>query len=405
MIQIGLLYNYKNMSYLPWLNVTQVRSIDDFPAAVAGVITLPTGTYSLQAVIVTWNRFVIPDGAVVQLRGLDAFIGWIVYTWTWDMFTFSDILSLSFTETFMTCPTASKLYNVTNATLSLAQIFIINTAIFDVADWWSIEKVTQFTWYFNAFTDIGNWIVLDWVDIISFNQINVDLWKDNTTSMFTVDWTTTSFNMSNVTFWTKTNETVFDFKSTLVVWAATIVWCTYDQTWWWDLFAAWSKDQTDVNLNFSANSNMPRSIVFGNMNISSTETVAIASTWVPVVVNDTTTSGTNIWTELWNTSRFTFDSSLGRFTYTGIEDIVLNVITSSSVQKSWGWADIISTLIAKNGTAIAESISTAQSSTPTSLVSIADVSLVTWDFIELMVQNDSTTTSIDIDVSNFIARG
>jgi len=70
------------------------------------------------------------------------------------MFTFSDILSLSFTETFMTAPLASKLYNVTNISLSAAQIFIINTAIFDVPDWGLIERVTQFTGYFNAFTDI-----------------------------------------------------------------------------------------------------------------------------------------------------------------------------------------------------------------------------------------------------------
>jgi hypothetical protein len=69
------------------------------------------------------------------------------------MWTFSDILSLSFTETFMTAPLGT-IYNVTNATMSAAQIFVINTAIFDSLHFGSIENVTQFTGYFNAFTDI-----------------------------------------------------------------------------------------------------------------------------------------------------------------------------------------------------------------------------------------------------------
>lgn len=393
------------MSNLGWLNVTAVRSMDDFPAPVAWVITLTTWTYSLQAVLITTDRFVIPDWAVVQLRGVDAFIGWIVYTWTWDMFTFSDILSLSFTETFMTAPLASKLYNVTNISLSAAQIFIINTAIFDVPDWGLIERVTQFTGYFNAFTDIWQGIVLESVAFTSFLQTLVNGWKNEVwANMFTFQWTTWDLLLSAMPFSVGSNENMFDFKSTWTYDNMVVNACTLSQSSTWWIFAAWSEDETNINFNFSANSNMPESIAFVNMTLASAQTVAITSIWVPVVVNDTTTGGTNIWTELWNTSRFTFNASTGRLTYIWLEEINVAISASASIEKSWGWADIISTLIAKNWTAISESISTTQNNTPTSVGSIADVALVTWDFLELMVQNDSTTVDIDIGRSNFITK-
>jgi hypothetical protein len=396
------------MQFLKWNNripdnVYIIEKESDFPVQDSTTITLQTWVYTLNAVIVTSKRFILPDWAVVQLRGTDAFIWGIIYTWTWNMYTFSDILSISFTETFMSCPLWT-LYNVTNASLSLAQVFTINTAIFDCASMWSIEKVTQYTWYFNAFTDIGDWIILDGVDIISLSQCNIDLRKNNTTSMFSVDWTTTSFNLTSITCSTNSNESFLDFKSTLSLSNGTIVWCTYDLWSSWNLFAVWSKDETDVRLTFDANANMPKSIVFWNMNIASTETVTISSSWTPVLVNDTNTWGTNIWTELWDTSRFTFISSQWRFTYTWLEDVNVQVIVSSSIEKSSWWSDFISTIIMKNGSAISESKSWSDNNNPTNVVSVCNVGIVTWDYIELAVQNDDTSWNIDINISNFIIK-
>ena len=239
-------------------NVYLIEKESDFPVQDDTTITLSSWVYTLNAVIITGKNFVIWDGEVVQMRWTDAFIWGIAYVGTGDMWTFSDIVSLSFTETFMTTPLWT-LYNVTNVSMTLAQIFVINTAIFDCVHFWSIENVAQFTGYFNAFTDIWSWILLDSVDIVSFSQSRFDGWKNTTTTMFDFDW-----DISSIVFWlsefgTGSNESVFDFNASLVVEWVAISGCTYVQNLGGSLFATWSRDQTDIRITFDANVNMKKS--------------------------------------------------------------------------------------------------------------------------------------------------
>ncbi len=381
-----------------------IETESDFPVQDATTITLNTWNYNIRDTIVTNKQFIIPIWAVIEIIGWDPFISGIVYTWTLWAFKGTDFLWFTHDHVFISTPLWS-VYDINNASPVGSQIFMEDTAFVDCNSIWIIKNIAQFSGYFNAYTDIWQWFNLDGVRLTNLSQCQFNTWKDQVSSvMFTFDWTIDAIALHNIEYIPNTNENVFDFKTTATIWWSTITANIFNKTWWGWLFAAWSDDETTPELKFSANSNIPESIVFGNMTLPSIETVAITTIWVPVIVNDTSTWWTNIWTELWNTSRFTFISSLGRYTYTGLEDVNVWVSVSCTIEKSWGWADIISTIIAKNWVAIPESKSVTQSGTPTTVESIANVSLVTWDFIELMVQNDSTIVDIDVDISNFIIK-
>jgi len=153
---IGLLYKYKNMSNLRWIDVISVRSMDDFPAPVAWVITLTSGIYNISVTLVTSNRLVIADGAVVSLIWTDPFLSGFVYTWTGDFISWWNFLSLTHELIFISTP-LWKLFNVTNASPTAAQIFVINTVYVDVTDIWILKNIDAVLWYFNAFQDIWQW--------------------------------------------------------------------------------------------------------------------------------------------------------------------------------------------------------------------------------------------------------
>lgn len=382
-------------------NTFLIEQESDFPVQDATTITLNTWIYNLNAAIVTGKRFIIPDGSVVTLSWSDPFIAGITYTWTWDMFTWADFLSLTHHLIFLSCP-LWKLFNITNATPKLSQIFIDNTVYTDISDIGVTKNIDIVAWLFNAFQDIGQWFVFDSVRLINFSQVQLNWWKNEVWAvMFTFKWTIDWIALSNIDYKPKSNEFIFDIKSSLVIDWGTITSQVFNSSLWGGLFATGSKDQTDIKLNFQANLGMPKSIVFGNMTIPSTETVTITTLWVPVIINDTNTGGTDIWSELWKSSRFTFSSSNGRYTYTGLEDVNVTVTMSSSIEKVWWWSNFIATFIAKNWTVIAESKSWSKNADSTNVVSIAEIALSTWNFIEGAAQNDDWIANIIIDISNF----
>ena len=384
------------------LSSYNIRTADDFPVQDATTITL-NWVYNIQSTIVTSKRFIIADWTVANLKWIDAFLSWIVYTWTWDMFTFSNVASFSLTSVFITAPISNKLYNCTNASPTWASVFIISSALFDIPDFWIIQNIAQYSWYFNAFTDIGKWMVLESCDIVWFEQSQLTGWKNEPTAMITLDWTMTSFWMNWCPFTTDSNESIFDFKSTLIIQNWTVVWCWDNDALWGSLFALWSKDEKDINFSFQSNSNMPDSIVFGNMYLWTTEQVVVTQNVISIV-NDANTWWTNIWTELWDTSRFDFDPTLGRFTYIWIEPTNVEIISTTSLEKQWGWSDYIETLFLLNNIEVIWSAIWTDNNNPTNVTSIWDVVMDTWDYLELAVRNIDSGSNINISVSNFIIK-
>lgn len=391
------------MSNLRGLNNIVINSMDDFPVQDATTVTLSSFEYDIRVTLVTDKQFILENWAVIEFIGWDPSVSWLVYTWTLAAFKWTDFIVFTHDHVFISTPLWT-IFDVNNVSAVAAQIFMEDTVYVDCSWIWIVKNIEQFSGYFNAFVDIWQWFNLESVRLINISQSTSNSWKNEISTMFTFDWDIDSVQLSVIEYIPNSNENVFDFK----VWA-TIAWANitssvYNKTLWWGLFAAWSREETDEFINFDANSWMPASIVFGNMTIPSVKTIIITSIWVPVIVNDANTGWTNIWTELWKTSRFTFSSSLWRYTYTWIEDVTVIVTSSSSIEKSWWGADTLSTLIAKNWIAVPESISTTENATATSVTSTAEIALSTWDFLELMVRNDTTTIDIDINTSNFIIK-
>ena len=77
-------------------NTYLIETEADFPVQDATTITLSTGVYNLNAVIVTSKRFIVANGSSVIFRGGDAFVHGIVYTGSGDMYTVTDFIDLSF---------------------------------------------------------------------------------------------------------------------------------------------------------------------------------------------------------------------------------------------------------------------------------------------------------------------
>jgi hypothetical protein len=175
-----------------------------------------------------------------------------------------------------------------------------------------------------------------------------------------------------------------------------------DGTGTWD---TGSLDQTN-NVITTANTGgiIPDSQTVGQMNIPTSVTVSIGSIGVPVIVNDANTGGTNIWSSNL-TERFRFDASSGTLTHIGRAARSIEIITTSTVQKVGGGSDVIATFIAIDGTVLPESKQTTQSSDPTGVTSIAELTVQPNQTISLAVQNDSSTSNIIVDISNLIIRG
>ena len=390
------------MSNLKWLFEITINSIDDFPVQDATTITLNTWNYSIRDVLVTDKQFILADWAIVEFLWWDPSISGLVYTWTLAAFKGEDFVSFTHDHVFISTPLGT-IFDMDNVSPVWAQIFIEDTVYIDCAWIWVVKNIAQFSGYFNAFTDIWQGFDLDSVRLINIAQSTSNGWKNEVSTMFTFSWDIDSIQLNGIEYIPDSNESVFDFKVWANIVSANITWNVFNKTLSGTLFAAWSRNQTDIFLNFDANSGMSKSIVFGNMYLWTTEQVAITQNVISVV-NDATTWWANIWTELWDTSRFTFDSTLWRYTYIWLEIANVEIISTTSLEKQWGGSDYIETILLLNWLEIIWSAIGTDNTNPTSVTSIWDVEIDTWDYLEIGVRNTDSSSNINISVSNFIIK-
>jgi hypothetical protein len=123
---------------------------------------------------------------------------------------------------------------------------------------------------------------------------------------------------------------------------------------------------------------------FGHVAANSTETV-IVSQDTPVILNA-------VWTDE-DKSRFTFDSS-GRWTYTGLEDSCVRVSFTATVDPVGGGSRDVSTYIALNGTVVNSTQGSATISAGSQVGSIGILEIITGDFIEPFIENNSGTQNL-----------
>lgn len=374
----------KGITEVPYI---LVNSMDDLPPAVWGVITIPSWYYIIDTVIITSDRFEFEPWAIVYFNWLDAFKNWIIYTWTGNFLTWTDFSSISTKELFLSCPNWT-LVDVQPVSQTLWALFLITTAIFDCAALWTVKNIDNVSIDFSAFQDIWTWLIIDNVRLFAWLSSQVNWWKNVWTTMLTIQWTVEEFLLNWITIDIQPTDTLFDFKAAWnIKWD--VIWVNADFDWvGWKIFAAWSKDQKDVNLKFSAWRNIPDSKFIWSMNFEANSSTTIIS-WVNVwtKVNWVTLAGANI-------ERFEMTDD-NQLTYTWLEEIWLTANVSLSC--IWQNTDYEFTLF-KNWSKVSNVTMSvnALSTKPSNISFIAPVTAVTNDFFEVYVRNILNTWNMSV---------
>lgn len=131
---------------------------------------------------------------------------------------------------------------------------------------------------------------------------------------------------------------------------------------------------------------------FGHVASNSTETV-ISTINTPVILDA-------VWTDV-DKARFTF-SSTGRWTYTGLEDICVKVSFIATIDPVGGGSRDVSTYIALNGTVDNNTQGSATLSAGGQVSSIGILDLITGDFVEPFIENNSGTQNLVGTTCSFV---
>lgn len=367
-----------------------IRSMADFPAPSGGVITLQNGVYNIDAALVTSDRFVIPDGSVVLFRGSDAFSSGITYTGIGTMFTGTDFVSFSLIESFYSAPNGTAV-DFQSTAPSGFNFFMITAVFIDCVTLGTFKNATTMGFEFSAFQDIGIGAIFDTFDLFAMAICQCNSWKNQTTSMFTFQGANNELQMSNFATRPKSNESVFDIKSSSTMDVASITGSPVNLLELGSVFAAGSKNQTDINWNFIGNSNIPDSMagLFTSFqNNALVTTIAMVDT--PVKINAVWLEDSII------TERFTFNSN-GTMTYIGLEsiDISIGAIATFNITGT----KQLSLYVAKNGSVASSTQATAEVKNDVQMTVFGTISVVTNDTIELQVENNTDAVNPTVTFS------
>lgn len=364
-----------------------VSEVADFPAAVAGVITLEANTdYQLIADISTSNRFVIPDGSCV-LRGADRRIVTLTYTGSGNMFTYT---SPAFTlkeisvscasgtlfapnaatsgaiEMFKVGITAATLGTVTNLTVFAAQSVTYNSI---TTDGWSFTGTVGAAQFVSNFVvNITAGTVVD-LGTAVFSRFGISEFVIAASSGGTT-WLSGAASSANMT---SGSIAIIDQAITLgsITPLATIT-------------------NEDARWQFTNCNEIGDTRPDGLLSFSTPTTTTILSSGTPVLVNGT-------WV-VERTSQFT-GTAAGRLTYNGEKSATLPISGRVSAEPVSGSAIQIGVYLAKNGTVISasEAYGTATPGDTTSITFLWQEEVMPNDYFEIWVENATSTVNIQVD--------
>ena len=297
-------------------NTYLIEQESDFPVQDATTITLSTGLYNSNATIVTSKRLVIPAGANVFIRGTNAFYAGIVYTGTGNFISDEDFSSISFIETFISCPASgSSVFNIVPSTTKTGSIFFVRSSLVDCDNIGTIKNIDNVSIDFSAFTDIGSGIVFDSVRLIAILNTQSNSWKDQVTSHITVQGICEQFISNGFATKPESNETIFDFKSTLTIDTSSITASPVSLVNGGSVFASGSKDGSNVEFIVDGSKNIPPSQTKAELFITTPAATTFTAADTPLLCAGT-------WAD--SAERFT-TTAAGRATYTGTENVTVEI--------------------------------------------------------------------------------
>jgi len=390
------------MSNLAWINIKYFRTEEELPTAIGWFIQLADWVkYILWDNLTITNKIKMWAGTTLEWNGL--FGSTLTYAWTGSMISWVDwdcvIKHIQFD-----CPSA-EVFNFVDSSTQISTILIDSVQVVSCDSWGTFQVLSFIQNNSNARAMTTSWITLTWANwlIVSIKEFFIGT---------TTDW------FVFIDFWTSVHQNIEITNLVLLAtwWWAAAIWISWLASSWnlltwnianvsmssflWNITPLSWIDENDIRWDFQWNTaNVADTRIVAWMNIPTTQTVVITTLWVPVIVNDSNTGWTNIWS-LKTARKFEFSASLGRLTYKWERPVYLNVAATATVEKVWGGADPICWFIAKNWTVVTDSKACTENSTPTSIPIQTWVDLVTDDYIEIAVQNDGWTADIIINLSN-----
>ena len=274
-------------------NIVPINSIDDFPAAVAGVITLEAGKhYLLNAVIVTSNRFVLPAG-IIKISGVTLGFA-LVYLGSDALFTGDNFGVMLMEQLFVAGNPSCSFFDTDNA----GSIFLLSSVFSGCSDLGTIKNSVFAAKFvsFEAYEDNG-FVFDDRTDAvrranISFIDCGFIPSTTNAKIVLDVRGDTDGLLISNCTAFLNANETLFDLNTSLsdndVAINVDNFRITPDPT--SVIFAPNSLDQSYVNAIFSNNINIPDSTTITELSLtgnSAQTTITVIGQNEPIAVNTT----------------------------------------------------------------------------------------------------------------------
>jgi hypothetical protein len=393
-------YYWNGVKWLPVLNSQNVRdnyvlvkSAADFPAPVGGIITLVAGTlYEINGTIILTNRIDLND---CTLAGRDMNNDRLIYTpATGELFTGTNGGTVQ--NMTISAPTpGAKVFNVDaggSATKSLLiqTVYVVNSNDVGLVKGYGGFVVLQTAAFTNntngiTFQNIGNLIEINtfWIAdnhntyqtlVGSFTKILMMGGNNDVLAIFSAK----ALNITGVTSITDGASVKNSFFSGNGIYIVG----SFSNDWEVEAFGlATEKDD----------------VATGNIYISTTAATIFAATNTPVKVLGTTTSA--------NLFRATATGS-NRITYTGKKTRRLQVMCS--LTGTQGSTNIVyAFFIAKNGVVLPESkqvVKFANSSDQQSVTVSCTVQLAPNDFIEIWVQNQTSTASLTVQSLNMSIR-
>lgn len=297
-----------------------VKTIDDFPAAVSGVITLEADRkYLLDNSITTSNRFVIPDTGNITIEA-DIFGGVaLIYTGTDTMFTAVNMTGFfKFNHILILSPSGTT--HDINGTAAGVIHYTDSGAV--SADNLGTIKGVGFVIFFGGFFLVGTGIVLDGNAAIQLEGANIINWlNEASTVMFTLQGTIGNAQFNGNIIVPNANETVFDIKTATILTNGGIsVGTIYGRA--GTFFAASSQDQTTPQWKFSGNTGITDSAATVGISLFNNAT---NTTFVAI---NTPTQVVGTWVDLGDLPERFVTTVAGRSTYIGLDQISLQVLAN-----------------------------------------------------------------------------
>jgi len=373
-------------------NYVIVNSMDDFPAAAAGVRTLVGDTYYyITTNLSTSDRFDVSNNNIAIKSANDVQFSQITYSGAGDMFTGSNanftISSLglnapsgrlfNFTDTAgvsllnikdVTVPSCNKIALIAGASFGEIRVsgFNVTEAVTDGFDF-GTTTINKFTVRDSTFKiSAGALFKLATAVFTDFrlNGLNANL---NGVGVYLLSGAASSANIASGSLGTVHNVKTTGTGTPLSTIAV-----------------------TDVRWQFTANSKIQdtRPSAVASLTLNSTNTTFSASN-TPVIAN-----GSTAWVD-GGKSHFTI-STAGRVAYVGEKDLSASVTITASIQSAGAAKDIVA-YIAVNGAIVsATHCRSTAGTTPTTFSMLWHRVFATNDYVELWLANLVDTTSMQV---------